>query len=202
MTPIDLQPVVMAGGSGTRLWPLSRAQFPKQFLVLQGDRSLFQQAAQRLASLAAPDIHVAPTCVVGNEEHRFLVLEQLREIQIGGATLLLEPMGRNTAPAMTLAALQALDSGADPVLAVTPADQTVVDERAFTAALQRGGMAPDMPAAIIQGASTAGELVVESSLARLAEDATREGIGAPAIVVIGKIAGLRQGLLSSMVGWQ
>jgi uroporphyrin-III C-methyltransferase len=72
----------------------------------------------------------------------------------------------------------------------------------ITAALQRGGMAPDMPAAIIQGASTAGELVVESSLARLAEDATREGIGAPAIVVIGKIAGLRQGLLSSMVGWQ
>ena len=157
MTPIDLQPVVMAGGSGTRLWPLSRAQFPKQFLVLQGDRSLFQQAAQRLASLAAPDIHVAPTCVVGNEEHRFLVLEQLREIQIGGATLLLEPMGRNTAPAMTLAALQALDSGADPVLAVTPADQTVVDERAFTAALQRAvrlaadgaivilGVLPDRP---------------------------------------------------------
>ncbi|HPM65073.1 MAG TPA: mannose-1-phosphate guanylyltransferase/mannose-6-phosphate isomerase [Piscinibacter sp.] len=157
MTPIDLQPVVMAGGSGTRLWPLSRAQFPKQFLVLQGDRSLFQQAAQRLASLAAPDIHVAPTCVVGNEEHRFLVLEQLREIQIGGATLLLEPMGRNTAPAMTLAALQALDSGADPVLAVTPADQTVVDETAFTAALQRAvrlaadgaivilGVLPDRP---------------------------------------------------------
>jgi len=157
MTPIDLQPVVMAGGSGTRLWPLSRAQFPKQFLVLQGDRSLFQQAAQRLASLAAPDIHVAPTCVVGNEEHRFLVLEQLREIQIGGATLLLEPMGRNTAPAMTLAALQAVDSGADPVLAVTPADQTVVDETAFTAALQRAvrlaadgaivilGVLPDRP---------------------------------------------------------
>ncbi len=88
MMPIDLLPVVMAGGSGTRLWPLSRAQFPKQFLVLQGDRSLFQQAAQRLASLAAPDIRVAPTCVVGNEEHRFLVQEQLRELQITGATLL------------------------------------------------------------------------------------------------------------------
>ncbi len=157
MTPIDLQPVVMAGGSGTRLWPLSRAQFPKQFLVLQGDRSLFQQAAQRLAALAAPDIRVAPTCVVGNEEHRFLVLEQLREIQIGGATLLLEPMGRNTAPAMTLAALQAVESGADPVLAVTPADQTVIDEPAFTAALQRAvrlaaegaivilGVLPDRP---------------------------------------------------------
>jgi mannose-1-phosphate guanylyltransferase/mannose-6-phosphate isomerase len=157
MTPIDLQPVVMAGGSGTRLWPLSRAQFPKQFLVLQGDRSLFQQAAQRLAALAAPDIRVAPTCVVGNEEHRFLVLEQLREMQITGATLLLEPMGRNTAPAMTLAALQAIEAGADPVLAVTPADQTVVDEPAFTAAMQRAvrlaaegaivilGVQPDRP---------------------------------------------------------
>jgi mannose-1-phosphate guanylyltransferase / mannose-6-phosphate isomerase len=157
MTPIDLQPVVMAGGSGTRLWPLSRAQFPKQFLVLQGDRSLFQQAAQRLAALAAADIRVAPTCVVGNEEHRFLVLEQLREMQIAGATLLLEPMGRNTAPAMTLAALQAIEAGADPVLAVTPADQTVVDEPAFTAALQRAvrlaaegaivilGVQPDRP---------------------------------------------------------
>jgi mannose-1-phosphate guanylyltransferase / mannose-6-phosphate isomerase len=157
MTPIDLQPVVMAGGSGTRLWPLSRAQFPKQFLVLQGDRSLFQQAARRLAALAAPDIRVAPTCVVGNEEHRFLVLEQLREMQITGATLLLEPMGRNTAPAMTLAALRAIESGADPVLAVTPADQTVVDEPAFTAALQRAvhlaaegaivilGVSPDRP---------------------------------------------------------
>jgi mannose-1-phosphate guanylyltransferase/mannose-6-phosphate isomerase len=157
MKPIDLQPVVMAGGSGTRLWPLSRAQFPKQFLVLQGDRSLFQQAAQRLAALAAPDIRVAPPCVVGNEEHRFLVLEQLHELQIVGATLLLEPMGRNTAPAMTLAALQALQSGADPVLAVTPADQTVVDEPAFTEALQRAvrlaaagaivilGVRPDRP---------------------------------------------------------
>ncbi|MDP2333121.1 MAG: uroporphyrin-III methyltransferase, partial [Reyranella sp.] len=72
----------------------------------------------------------------------------------------------------------------------------------ITAALARGGMASDTPAAIIQGASTAEERVVESSLATLADDARREGIGAPAIVVIGKIAGLRQGLLSSMVGWQ
>ena len=157
MTTIELQPVVMAGGSGTRLWPLSRAQFPKQFLVLQGDHSLFQQAAQRLAALAAPDIRIAPTCVVGNEEHRFLVLEQLREMGIDGATLLLEPMGRNTAPAMTLAALRSIEAGADPVLAVTPADQTVVDEPAFTAALQRAvrlaaegaivilGVRPDRP---------------------------------------------------------
>ena len=157
MTPIELQPVVMAGGSGTRLWPLSRAQFPKQFLVLQGNRSLFQQAAQRLSALASPDIRVRSTCVVGNEEHRFLVLEQLRELGIEGASLLLEPMGRNTAPAMTLAALRAMESGADPVLAVTPADQTVVDEAAFSEALRRAvrlaaggaivilGVQPDRP---------------------------------------------------------
>lgn len=154
---IPVQPVVMAGGSGTRLWPLSRAQFPKQFLVLHGNTSLFQQAAQRLAGLAAADLQIAPPCVVGNEEHRFLVLEQLRELGHGGATLLLEPTGRNTAPAMTLAALQAQTDGADPVLVVSPADQTVTDEAGFTAALQQAvrsaalghivilGVQPDRP---------------------------------------------------------
>ena len=136
MTPIQIQPVIMAGGSGTRLWPLSRAQHPKQFLVLSGNRSLFQQATQRLAALAAADITVAAPCIVGNEEHRFLVLDQLRELKLPPATALLEPMGRNTAPAMTLAALHAIDNGADPVLVVSPADQTVTDDAAFTLALQ------------------------------------------------------------------
>jgi mannose-1-phosphate guanylyltransferase / mannose-6-phosphate isomerase len=158
MTQITTQPVIMAGGSGTRLWPLSRAQHPKQFLVLQGNQSLFQQAAQRLSTLAADDIAVAAPLIVGNEEHRFLVLDQLRELKgLPPATALLEPMGRNTAPAMTLAALHALDSGADPVLVVSPADQTVTDEAAFTAALQTAvraaadgtivilGVTPDRP---------------------------------------------------------
>ncbi len=154
---IAVQPVIMAGGSGTRLWPLSRAQHPKQFLVLHGNRSLFQQAASRLVALKADDIQVAPPCIVGNEEHRFLVLDQLREIKLNSPTLLLEPTGRNTAPAMTLAALQATEAGADPVLVVTPADQTVTDEPAFTAALQQAvrvaaqgsfvilGVMPDRP---------------------------------------------------------
>ena len=135
-TPIAILPVIMAGGSGTRLWPLSRAGFPKQFLVLSGDASLFQQAAQRLAGLGAPDLALQPLLVVGNAEHRFLTLEQLREVKQPPAAVLLEPVGRNTAPALTLAALQATEGGADPVLVVTPADQTVADAAAFTAALQ------------------------------------------------------------------
>jgi mannose-1-phosphate guanylyltransferase/mannose-6-phosphate isomerase len=135
MSPIQVLPVVMAGGSGTRLWPLSRAQYPKQFLVLHGNRSLFQDAALRLAALDAADLKLLPPTVVGNEEHRFLVLEQLRETKLEGATLLLEPTARNTAPAMTLAALHARAAGADPVLVVTPADQTVTDVSAFRAAV-------------------------------------------------------------------
>ena len=126
----------MAGGSGTRLWPLSRAGYPKQFLVLAGNRSLLQQAAQRLQGLAAPDIAVAAPLIVGNEEHRFMLLDQLREVNAEPAAVLLEPVGRNTAPAVTLAALQALEGCTDPVLVVTPSDQTVTDEAAFTAALQ------------------------------------------------------------------
>jgi mannose-1-phosphate guanylyltransferase/mannose-6-phosphate isomerase len=158
MNSIHVQPVIMAGGSGTRLWPLSRAQYPKQFLVLQGNRSLFQQAAQRLSTLAADDIAVASPCVVGNEEHRFLVLDQLREIKHSPSSLLLEPMGRNTAPAMTLAALQAQDGGgADPVLVVTAADHAYTNEAGFTSALQQAvraaaggaivtlGIQPDRP---------------------------------------------------------
>jgi mannose-1-phosphate guanylyltransferase/mannose-6-phosphate isomerase len=134
--PITVQPVIMAGGSGTRLWPLSRAGYPKQFLVLSGRHSLLQQAAMRLQGLAAPDIDVAAPVIVGNEEHRFMVLDQLREVHAEPAAVLLEPVGRNTAPAVTLAALQALESGADPVLVVTPSDQTVADEIAFSVALQ------------------------------------------------------------------
>ena len=159
MSPAALHvlPVIMAGGSGTRLWPLSRAGFPKQFLVLSGNTSLFQQAASRLLGLADAQITVAAPLVVGNEEHRFLVLDQLRELKVEPSAVMLEPMGRNTAPAVTLAAMQALEAGSDPVLVVTPADQTVTDGLAFTASLKRAvhsaaagainilGVTPDRP---------------------------------------------------------
>jgi len=131
-----VQPVIMAGGSGTRLWPLSRAGYPKQFLVLTtGNRSLFQQAVQRVRSLADDATEVAAPLTVGNEEHRFLVLEQLRECGGDPGTVLLEPMGRNTAPALTLAALQAMTTGADPVLVVAAADHVIPDQAAYSRTL-------------------------------------------------------------------
>jgi mannose-1-phosphate guanylyltransferase/mannose-6-phosphate isomerase len=154
---INVTPVILCGGSGTRLWPLSRSGFPKQFLCLTGNESLFQQAAQRLAGLAQDGIQVAAPLIVSGEDHRFLASEQLREIGITLGAALLEPIGRNTAPALTLAALAATENGQDPVLVVTPADQTVANAAAFTKAVQQAiaqaadgnivilGVTPDKP---------------------------------------------------------
>jgi mannose-1-phosphate guanylyltransferase/mannose-6-phosphate isomerase len=173
MNRIAVQPVIMAGGSGTRLWPLSRSGFPKQFLVLSGNTSLFQQAVSRLQALADDQFSLSAALVVGNEEHRFLVLDQLRELAIEPAAVLLEPVGRNTAPAMTLAALQARQDGADPVLVVVAADQTVTDGAAYTAALGRAvaqaaegaiailGIRPDRPDTGYGYIRAEGDLVAE-----------------------------------------
>ena len=133
--PTKVQPVIICGGSGARLWPLSRAGFPKQFLCLKGADSLFQQAAKRLMGLSTDHIQVANPLVVTGEDHRFLATEQLREVGIPPAAVMLEPVARNTAPALTLAALVALENGDDPVLVVTPADQTVTDAYAFNGAM-------------------------------------------------------------------
>ncbi|AKJ27932.1 mannose-1-phosphate guanylyltransferase [Caldimonas brevitalea] len=144
----------MAGGSGTRLWPLSRALYPKQFLALSGTETLFQQAVRRLTDLADGATQVRSPCIVGNEEHRFLTLDQLREMKVTASALLLEPTGRNTAPALTLAALYARDElGAkeDPILVVTPADQTVTDPAAFTAALREAVQAAADGSIVILG---------------------------------------------------
>ena len=157
MPAAPIQPVVLCGGSGTRLWPLSRSGFPKQFLCLVGNESLFQQSIKRL--MAGDESSDAPSSpyIVCNEEHRFLAQEQLRELGVENATFLLEPVGRNTAPALTLAALSALDSGVDPVLVVTPADQAITDDEAFRVAMHRAvtsavegsivilGITPDRP---------------------------------------------------------
>jgi mannose-1-phosphate guanylyltransferase / mannose-6-phosphate isomerase len=154
---IEITPVILCGGSGTRLWPLSRAGFPKQFLSLTGNESLFQQATQRLVALGADDIQVDKPLIVTGEEHRFLASEQLREAGIELGAALLEPVGRNTAPALTLAAMAAQQNGTDHVLVVTPADQTVSNTTAFTQAMQQAvrdaaqgsivilGITPDRP---------------------------------------------------------
>jgi mannose-1-phosphate guanylyltransferase/mannose-6-phosphate isomerase len=141
-------PVILCGGSGTRLWPLSRSGFPKQFLVLSGDdskKSLFQQAIERIYTAVNSKVEIGSTLIVTNEEHRFLALDQLRELKNEfnnlEAALLLEPAGRNTAPALTLAALSSIESlidpNSDPILVVVPADQTIKNSVAFTSALQR-----------------------------------------------------------------
>ena len=132
---INAVPVILCGGSGSRLWPLSRSGFPKQFLCLTGDNSLFQQSIQRLTSLADEQISIQAPLIVTNEQHRFLALEQLREIGVDNANLILEPFGRNTAPALTLAALAALAADNDPVLVVTPADQTITETLGFQDAI-------------------------------------------------------------------
>ena len=148
---IQVTPVILCGGSGTLLWTLSRSGFPKQFLCLTGENSLFQQAALRLSVLGNSSIQVAAPLIVTGEEHRFLASEQLREAGIPLGAALLEPVGRNTAPALTLAALAAIEDGTDPVLVVTPADQTVVDGAAFTAAAQLAIEQADRGSIVILG---------------------------------------------------
>jgi mannose-1-phosphate guanylyltransferase len=119
-------PVIMAGGSGSRLWPLSRQQFPKQFLTLNGNSSMLQATALRLSGLE----HQAPM-VICNEEHRFAVAEQFRANKIANSGIILEPVGRNTAPAIALAAFKALQEGSDPMLLVLAADHVIQDEVEF-----------------------------------------------------------------------
>ena len=150
-------PIILCGGSGTRLWPLSRSGFPKQFLSLTGENTLFQQALLRSQSIANSSIRLQPALIVTNEEHRFLALDQLRELeQLGNsieAQFLLEPVGKNTAPALTLAALSALEASPqdDPILLVTPADQTIEDQDTFVDAIRRAVLEASTGAIVVLG---------------------------------------------------
>ena len=124
---MDILPVILCGGSGSRLWPQSRSLYPKQFLPLVNDQTMLQNTVARLQGI----VESSAPLVIANEEHRFLVAEQLRQVNIQPSGILLEPVGRNTAPAVALAALKARSSGSDPVLLVLAADHVIQDESAF-----------------------------------------------------------------------
>lgn len=126
----DILPVILSGGSGTRLWPLSREAYPKQFLALAGEQTMLQATWQRVEPIAGR----APL-VVANEEHRFVAAEQLQQLGVVPQAILLEPVGRNTAPAIAVAALEATLEDGDPVLLVLPSDHVIADEAAFRAAV-------------------------------------------------------------------
>ena len=136
MAVTPLIPVILCGGTGTRLWPLSRASYPKQYWPLSGDgdATLLQQTHQRLTGLNG----LAPPLLICNEDHRFIVAEQMRQIGIEPNAILLEPMGRNTAPAVTVAALQATSQGEDPLLLVLAADHLIRDAGHFRDAVEAG----------------------------------------------------------------
>lgn len=130
---VMIVPVILSGGSGTRLWPLSREAYPKQFLPLVNEHTLLQDTALRVTGLA----NATAPLVVCNQEHRFMVAEQMRAIGVHPMAVMLEPVGRNTAPAVAAAALHAQASGDDPVLLVLPSDHVIADVAGFQAAVQR-----------------------------------------------------------------
>ncbi len=143
-----IQPVVLSGGSGTRLWPLSREKYPKQLLPLIGADSLLQATVRRVEGIA--DCELAPPMVVCNEDYRFVIAEQLRLMGKPG-TIVLEPTGRNTAPALTLAALAASRNAADPILLVMPADHVITDVAAFQSVVRQGAEFADGGAVVTFG---------------------------------------------------
>jgi mannose-1-phosphate guanylyltransferase / mannose-6-phosphate isomerase len=125
-------PVILSGGSGTRLWPLSRKEYPKQYLPLAGENTMLQETILRLSGL----VNLADPIIVCNADHRFLVAEQCQQIGVKNPTILLEPVGRNTAPAIAAAALQSLKTSDDTVLLVLSADHVIQDIDAFHEAIK------------------------------------------------------------------
>lgn len=133
-----LLPVILCGGSGTRLWPLSRQHYPKQMLQLAGSHTMLQATALRINKTLMPDgWQLDMPLVIGQEDTRFLTAEQLLQVGLKGVRILLEPAGRNTAPALTIAALTATADGSDPIMIVMPADHVIKDEKAFQFAIMQ-----------------------------------------------------------------
>lgn len=128
----SILPVVIAGGTGSRLWPLSRELYPKQFLALDQERSMLQVTLERLVGLSTQK-----PLVICNEAHRFLVADQLQQMGLLDGNVMLEPAGRNTAPAVALAAIRAISSGQDPLMLVLAADHSIRNTKAFQAAIQK-----------------------------------------------------------------
>jgi mannose-1-phosphate guanylyltransferase/mannose-6-phosphate isomerase len=133
-----IQPVILSGGSGTRLWPLSREAYPKQFLPLASEQTMLQATWQRVAPIAARG-----PLVIANEEHRFVAAEQLQQVGAEPAAIILEPVGRNTAPAIAVAALEATRDGGDALLLVLPSDHVINNETAFRSAVQAAAAAAE-----------------------------------------------------------
>lgn len=131
---MPITPVILSGGSGTRLWPISRRLFPKQFVAFTNEYTMFQNTIRRLDAIAES---LAPI-VVCNESHRFIVAEQLRRLEKPASAIIIEPVGRNTAPAIAAAAMEAMKEGEDPVLMIMPADHVIVDANAFAEAVRIG----------------------------------------------------------------
>lgn len=134
----SIQPVILSGGSGTRLWPLSREAYPKQFLPLAGKLTMLQATWKRVAPIAARG-----PLVIANEEHRFVAAEQLQQVGAEPAAIILEPVGRNTAPAIAVAALEATRDGGDALLLVLPSDHVITNEAAFRSAVQAAAAAAE-----------------------------------------------------------
>lgn len=139
-------PVILSGGSGSRLWPLSRKQFPKQFLALTGEHTLFQQTLERLVfeGMDAP-------IVVCNKDHRFIVNEQLSTRKLECQRILMEPFGRNTAPAVALTAMMLVNEGRDELMLVLPADHVIDDQKALQRALALATVAAERGEMVLFG---------------------------------------------------
>ncbi|MBN8441781.1 MAG: mannose-1-phosphate guanylyltransferase/mannose-6-phosphate isomerase [Thauera sp.] len=146
---MTIKSVILSGGSGTRLWPASRESYPKQLLPLTGAHSMLQETALRLQGFVATEVDRRPI-IVTNEDYRFIIAEQLRQIGTSSPQIVLEPVGRNTAPALTLAAHVAAGEG-DPVLLVMPADHVIVDVEAFQRGIAEGAALADAGALVTFG---------------------------------------------------